>query len=510
MTVMPPGVPPTRSQPAPISPSHFRRGVASVGGGSLVGVAALFAEAVIVARSLPISDMGVYVFFQATLALLTIGVDLGFRTTAAQFLATDTDPERRARLVSSLLVLRLLVVAGVSVVVLLAGPAVAGALQMPALAGLLVYLPVILALSSLDELLGGMLQGYHRYRPLALAQVVRSGLRLALSALILLVLGGGLPALVASWAVSFAASAVLQFMHLPGPHALRFDWAETRRALRFGLPLQATRYLWFGMQRVDTFVLSAITGPTGVAFYDVAARLPQGLIRLSEAYYAVYHPSLSTRFARHERQAASRLIEQSLRLFGFALLFLTWGAILFGAEVIGLLFGARYTAAAPALVVILLGLSLATSINLLGYALTASGQPGKSFAVNLLRSSVSLGGDFVLIPIAGFIGAAYATLAAQLAAAPLAWWFLSRQRMPVHGLIHARQYVASALLLAAFLWLPPLGFGWRLALLAGFPVLGLALGLIRRSDINLVIAERFLPWSHAAPSSALPSGGSER
>src|SRR5687768_2529701 len=133
MTSAPAPAQPSRPQPAPMTPGLFRRGVASVGGGSLVSVAALFAEAVIVARALPISDMGVYVFFQATLGLLTIGVDLGFRTTAAQFLAAETDPQRRGRLVGSLLVLRLLVVALVSVAIVLAAPHLTAALHMPAL-----------------------------------------------------------------------------------------------------------------------------------------------------------------------------------------------------------------------------------------------------------------------------------------------------------------------------------------------------------------------------------------
>jgi O-antigen/teichoic acid export membrane protein len=366
-----------------------------------------------------------------------------------------------------------------------------------------------LALSSLDELLGGMLQGYHRYRALALAQVARSVLRLAISAVVLIVLGGGLTSLVASWIVSYAASTLLQYAHLPGPRELRLDWDLAKRALRFGLPLQATRYLWFAMQRVDTFVLTAFSGPAAVAFYDVAGRVPQGLSRLTEAYYAVYHPSLSARFARRERQTASSLIGQSLRLFGFGLLFLTWGAILFGNDLLVLLFKARYAPAAPAFVIILLSLSLATSINLLGYALTASGNPGRSFAVNLLRSTISFGGDFLLIPIFGFIGAAYATLISQLAAAPLAWWYFRRQRLPLHGATHARQYATACLLFAAFLWLPPLSLPLRLLLMATFPVLGLAAGLVRPSDFSLLIPERYLPWSRHARV-AVPSGGAER
>jgi O-antigen/teichoic acid export membrane protein len=505
-------VPPqlSRPQPPPGQAGQFRRGVASVGGGSLVSVAALFIEAVIVARALPISDMGVYVFFQATLALLIIAVDLGFRTTAAQFLAAETDPERRASLVSSMLLLRLLVVALVSVVVVVLSPSLARAFDMPDLTALMVYLPIVLALSSLDELLSGMLQGFQRYRPIALAQMLRSAVRLGLSALVLVVLGGGLPALVASWMVSYGASALLQYACLPGPRRFGLDWPLIKRAVQFGTPLQATRYLWFAMQRINTFVLSALTGPTGVAFYDVAGRVPQGLIRLTEAYYAVYHPSLSTRFARHERVAASRMIEQSLRVFGFGLLMLTWGSILFGRELIVLLFKARYADAAPAFAIMLLGLSLATSINLMGYALTASGHPGKSFLVNLLRSTASVAGAFLLVPLTGFIGAAYATLAAQVVTVPLAWWYMRRQRLPAHGNVHLRQYIAAALLLAAFIWLPPLGFGLRLGLLAAFPIVALGLGLIQLGDFSLLIPERFLPWARLTAQPAGPTGGADR
>jgi O-antigen/teichoic acid export membrane protein len=162
------------------------------------------------------------------------------------------------------------------------------------------------------------------------------------------------------------------------------------------------------------------------------------------------------------------------------------------------------------MVVMLLALSLATSINLLGYALTASGQPSRSFGVNLLRSSVSLGADFLLIPLMGFIGAAYATLLSQLVAAPLAWWYMRRQHLPAHGAVHARQYVVAVLLYAAFLWLPPLGVGVRLLLLAAFPILAVALSIIRPSDVTLLVPERFLPWSRLAAHAAGPTGGAKR
>lgn len=486
----------------PVSQRHFRRGVASVGGGSLISVVALFVEAIIVARALPIEDMGVYVFFQASLALLTIAVDLGFRTTAAQFLSAETDPQQRSDLVNSLLLLRLGVVAVVSAVVLAASPAITRALAMPGAVGPMLYMPVILALSSLDELETGMLQGFHRYKLIAIAQVARSALRLAISAMVLMVLHMGLMALMASWIISLGVSVLVQFAGMPIRRQLKVNWPLAWRALKFGLPVQMTRYLWFGMQRVDTFVLSAITGPVGVAFYDVAGRVPQGVSRLLDAFYAVYHPTLSSRFARQEHSAARRLMRQSLRLFAFATLGLAWAGVLFGRQMIVLLFKERYADAAPTFVVVLLSMSLASTINLMGYALTASGRPGKAFAVNLLRSSVSFGGDFLLIPLMGFIGAAYATLVSQLVAAPLAWWYLRRQQLPAYGRLFAQQLALAAAIYAAFLWLPPLNVMLRVGLLAAFPALALALSLVSADDLTLLLPERFMPRRRPTPVAA--------
>jgi O-antigen/teichoic acid export membrane protein len=510
----PPEVPAAPSQApatrrAPDS-GRFRRGVVSVGGGSAIGVVALFVETIIVARALPISDMGVYVFFQATLALLVIMVDLGFRTTSAQFLASEEDPRRRDALVNSLLTLRLLVLAAAGVLVMLAGPWLARLLDMPALAGLMRYMPLVLALASLDELGTGMLQGFHRYRRIAAAQVARSTLRLGLSALVLLVLGWGLNALVISWIVSLAVSAGIQLLSAPVKHRLRVDWPLSRHALRFGMPLQATRYLWFGMERIHTFLLTVMTGPIGVAFYEVAARIPHGLQRLADAYYAVYHPSLSTRLARNDAAGANALIGRSLRLFSFGTLCLSWGAILFGRDLIVLLFREQYAAAAPAFVVILLGFSMGGTVNLMGYALTAAGQPSKSFLVNLARSSVSVAGAFLLIPALGFTGAAYAVLASQLVAVPLAWWHMRQLRLPGYAMHHLRQAVLAVLMFAAFMWLPQLSVGLRVLLLGAFPAVAIAVSAITLDDLYQLAPGRFFTRTRVPVRAASPPGGGDR
>jgi lipopolysaccharide exporter len=489
---------------------RFRRGVFSVGGGSAIGVVVLFFEAVIVARVLPVEDMGVYVFFQVLLALFVIAVDLGFRTTAAQFLSSEADPQRRQRLVNSLVTLRLMVVGAVSVLVLAAIPLLPGWVGMPALASLLIFMPLVLSLASLDELGTGMLQGFHLYRRIAVAQVVRSLLRLTFSALVLLVLGWGLTALVLSWLVSLAVSVALQLSALPTRHRLAVDWPLSRQALRFGMPLQATRYLWFAMERVNTFVLTAFTGPVGVAFFEVAHKLPQGFQRLSEAYYAVYHPSLAARFAQRDLASAGRLMDRSLRLFGFGTLCLAWAAVLFGRDLITLVFGGRYAAAAPAFTILLVAFSLGVVVNLMGYSLTASNRPGRSFQLNLARTAVNIVGCFVLIPALGFVGAAWASLLAQAVALPIAWWHLRRLSLPAFGLHHLRHGLLASIVLGVFIWQPPMTVGLRAVLLAALPLLALTMSVVTISDLALLAPRRLLGQSGLPAGPARQPAGGER
>jgi O-antigen/teichoic acid export membrane protein len=507
MTVTPP--PAARRDTAE---PQFRRGVLSVGGGTLVSVAALFAETVLVARSLPIGDMGAYAVFQATLGLLVIVVDLGFRTTAAQFLAGENDANRRTALVSTLTWLRVMALAVVAGAWQLIVPPLTGGTA-TATGSLMAWMPAVLALASLDELLSGMLQGLRRFRPLAAAQVLRSLLRLGLSGWLLLGLGLGLESLVASWLISFGASAGLQFLALPARPRLAVDRGVASAVLRFGLPVNLTRYLWFGMQRADLFVLSALIGPVGVALYDVAGRVPQGLQRLTEAFYAVYHPSLSNALAQRDRATTGRLIARSLRLFSASTLAAAWGGVLFGRDLILALFGRQYAAAGPVFTLLLIAFSLGVSLNLLSYALTANGKPGQSLAVNLMRTAAHLSGNIALIPFLGVVGVAYAALGAQITAAPLAWAFARDSRLPAHGRLLARQFALAAGLLAAHWWLPELTLGWRVALLAAFPVAALALGLVQPDDFDLVLPERIterlgLDGRAKAPA-ATHTGGSE-
>lgn len=469
----------------------FRVGVFSVGGGSLIGILVLMVEAIIIARTLTISDLGIYAFLLASLGFLVVVADFGFTTAATQYVA-GSRRYQQDRIVNSLTILRLVAILGVSVLTWFASGTAAQMMNAPEVATLFAFMPIVLLFASLDELQDSLLRAFHRYKNIAIAQILRGALRLVLSSLFLLALKWGLAGLMVSWAVSFAASAAYQWRSVPVRRGWWFRWNTVKPILRFGIPVQVNRYLWFAFGRVQTFVLAVLVGPVGVALYAVASRLPEGLQRLFLSYDAIYHPTLVSHFERHDRGAAEGIIGRSLSLFNFVTISLVWTGVLFGKDLIVLFFGDRYVDAATAFVVILIGLSLSSSANLLGYALTAYGRPEKSLIVNCLRAVISLTAGILLIHRFGFVGAAYATVLSIAASMPVALWYFHRERLPTLISIHMRHFMFLAGCGAALFLLPVMGIGVRAIMLLVFPFAAMALSLISIDDFSLVVPDHLL------------------
>jgi O-antigen/teichoic acid export membrane protein len=474
----------------------------------MVTILVLLVEAVIIARTLSVGDLGLFAFFQASLALLIIVVDLGFKTSAAQLIARRTGPLQE-RATNGLMTIRFAAIGGISVLILLARVPLSRLFNAPGAAELFLLMPLVLLFASLDELEGSLLRGFGYFQRVAAANILRGASRLVISSLVLLVLGWGLTGLIVSWMVSYAASFAFQWIAVPVRRRLWFRWSWARPVIRFSFPLQVTRYLWFGVARTQTLILALLVGPIAVAFYEVAARIPQGFHGLLQALYAVYHPTVARHFSRHETQAASMLIRRSLRLFYLATILTAWGAVLFGEDIIVVLFGAQYEAATPAFVVLMLALSLSASADLFGYAITGLGRTGRSMSVNALRAAASVGGGFLLVPYFGFIGAAISIALAQLISAPLAWLHLHREGLPTFLGIHMRQLLLVAACVVGMILLPPLGIASRVILFLIFAVLAAAFLSISRHDFALVLPEKLLQrvWPKRLVPSQLESSG---
>jgi len=472
----------------PTRRSSFSRGVFFTGSGTALNIVFLFLETMIAARLLTPEDYGIYLLLIALVNFFVMAIDFGQRTSATQLLAAS-DSVKQAAVANSAWVFRLVVVALVSILILLGQPLISLIDSAASLAQYTVYIPLMLVAASFDELLLGLLQGFQAYRRMAIAQIVRSVLRLSLTVVFLTVFDLGMVALIYSWIISFTVSAVYQFLALPISRRFVYQRPLLSEMLRFGFPLQLTRFLWFAFTQVHVLLLGALAGPASAAFYSVAARIPKALQRLSESYIAVYFPTTAALISRGEHRQAHRVLNHSLRLISFAAALVALAAVLFSREIVILVFSEKYAVSSPAFALLMITFHVSFVLSIMGYTLTAAGYPGRSLGENLFRTTVTIIGDLVLIPIYGFMGPVFASLIAAYAANPLAIRLLRRSGITVTLAPYVKQITLLLLGAALYWWIQPAGFVYRVAILIVFVGLNIVLATITRDDLDLVLPQ---------------------
>lgn len=470
-------------------PARFRRGFFFTSIGTVVAVASLFLETMIAVRALTTESYGLYVLLVVTVNFLVAAVDFGLQSATPALLA-GRNPGEQARLVNTALTFRVAVLIVVSFAFWL-GQALLGRLGVTTeWLSLAVYLPLMLCTSSLDELLFSLLQGVQAYRQMAVARTVRSLLRVGLSAIGLYVLHLGVLALIYSWVLSFAVSLVLQCVVLPLSLRYEFHRQGLKGMLRFSLPLYLSTLVWFALQRIDVVLLGAMAGPASVAFYATAGRIPDALQRLSDAYVSVYYPSLSALLKKNRRNEARLLLNHSVQLVGFSTAVAALTAVVFGREIVTLVFSEKYAAVSLAFGVLMIAFHVTFSVHLLGYALTAAGYPKRSLAASLVQAGVNVVGDMVLIPLFGFLGPAFATLASVYTLAPVALWLVRRSGLEMTLSPFVKQTLLLLVYAIAVWWLQPESAMIRLGIVVVFVINSLAISTLSPQALTLILPAR--------------------
>jgi O-antigen/teichoic acid export membrane protein len=472
----------------------YSQGVFLTGAGTVISIALLFLETIVAARILDTNDLGVYVLLVVVVEFLVMVVDFGCHTAATQLIASS-DSVRQEAIANTTLVLRAVLLAVVSLIIYASRDALLLLDPSGYASKYAFYVPAMLVVASFDELLQGLLQGFQAYRYMAIAQIVRSVLRAVLSVVFLTTLQWGVMGLIYSWIISFALSTAYQHLVLPIPKRLCFQQSLMKDVLRFGLPVQGMRVLWFVLVRINLMLVGVFTGPSGVAYLNVASRIPTAFFRLAQSYLTVYFPAVTEMLAEKRRARAHWILDQSLRLLSFILALGALIAVLFGQQFTVLLFSDKYEPSSSVFGLLMIELHMSVLLALMGYTLTAAGHPGRSLSQNVVRTALTLVANIFLIPSLGVIGSAYASLIGDYVTNPVCIQLLRRTDIQVAVAPFVKQTILLWLSVVVFWWLRPTAFVYTAGLIAVFLVLNLVLSTISVRDFAMVlpdaVAKRF-------------------
>lgn len=304
---------------------------------------------------------------------------------------------------------------------------------------------------------------------------------------------GGMVALAIALVVTNLAGSVVQTLA-----ALRVleRWprpsrARLRELVREALPLGITGMLVIGYGRIDQVIVLKVSGSRAAGLYgavygvlDKAHFVPISVLVTLSPIMAAAWPSDPARMLRAARLTAELMAITSLGALAFASVTAT--------SLVRLFFGADFTAAASALPILGAAFVFICFGYLNGNLLIVLGLQRRFLIISLTALGFNLVGNLVLVPLVGYLGAAWMTLATEML---VCWLCMSailhrlERPWPQPGRI-VRTALAAAVLFGALEAVRALGAPLAVLIAAAcvlYPALLLGLGALGREDIQVVL-----------------------
>lgn len=482
--------------------TRFVRGVVGVGSATFIQIVLGFVAFLVVARWLPDQQFGAFVLLQVTSLFFVAVADVLLQKMAITHLLIAEPDASQSPLVNTAISYKLVIGAAIGMTIWVLIPLSKPLFHSGPLSALAPYLPLLFFLSSLDELLFAVLQGMHRYREIALAQVLTGASRLCLVTILIVFMRMDVFGVVYAFLISLIVSIALQWFWVGIRPRLSLDRAMYRRLFQFGFPLGLNNVLTFFFAKCDRFLLGAMVGPGGVALYEVAARIPDSIQRLYQAFQSVFFPSMSELFSLGRRQAAERVLNNSIRVLSFVTLSAALCVLLFRDGLTYLLFSHQYSGSAVAFSLLMISLNMAISGNLMGTALVAGGRSDLPIRISVVMAGVSLFCNLLFIPKVGFVGAAWAALTANYVTnLSTSVWYLRKEGINIWWREFLKPILLFAVYAACIVAAKPERIDLRIGLLCLFVLLGVVLKIVSRRDLDLLLPLLRSPGRLAAPPS---------
>jgi O-antigen/teichoic acid export membrane protein len=257
------------------------------------------------------------------------------------------------------------------------------------------------------QLWSSMMIGLNRIRRLNKFNIANSIIGVTLTFAILVVFKQGLYGLMVLWMVTSIGGVLVMLYLVSRETELRISFQPNlfRDVLLFGVKGHIGSIAGIVFTRLDTFIVNALVGVTGVGYYSLSRSLAEKVYIVSNAVMTAANP----RITGASRDEAKRLVTQSTRhlmLIGFTIFL---GGLLAGPWLIRLLYGSMYIPSITPFLILLPGIILLGNIVVVDHYFT--GQLGRPEIVSALTFNplvINLLLSLVLTAKIGIIGAALA------------------------------------------------------------------------------------------------------
>lgn len=431
-----------------------------LGSSKVIDIALSFVYSVYITRYLGTSLTGKLATGMAWIAVLWVATDIGLGTLLTRDVARERSSDVANRyLVNALLLRFLLALLGYACLV-----AFMRAFRYPTD---IAYTALVLGISGivLNALSGTFVSLFRAFERMAFdaAWAVVKRILLLLGAYIVVRGGYGLVELVFTYIVvgfvelGYYLWITRQFFLVPRLSALSFSFWP--RLIRDGLPLGVSSLLMVIYSKLDTLMLSVLRSSSEVGLYNIALTFRVNLNYIPAVILSALFPAIAA--ASGSKQMLRMLYAKGFKGFFVMGLPAAVGITLLAGQIVHSLYGSEFGPSVPVLQILIWSIVAYFVQQMFIYAMMATNLSKQCAGLLSLGVILNLGLNALLIPPAGMIGAAVATLIAECIMTLAAYLFLIRQvgYFPIgHSILHS---AIGALVMTGFiLVLQRLGLSW--------------------------------------------------
>lgn len=181
-----------------------------------------------------------------------------------------------------------------------------------------------------------------------------------------------------------------------------------RQWLQIALPLLFIDGSFIVLNQTDTLMLGTMLNLESVGIYSAAFKTAGWVNFILASVNAIAAPMFAALYAQGKRAELQHLVSTVARWIFYPALAVAIGLIIFAEPILGL-FGAEFTAAKWAMMVLVIGQLVNVGAGSVGYLLNMTGHHNQCAFVVGCSAVLNIGLNWIGIPVLGILGAALAT-----------------------------------------------------------------------------------------------------
>lgn len=350
---------------------------------------------------------------------------LGFSPAFLRYFALHDDPARRRMLSGATATLLGVALVFSTLLLWFAAPVArfVGLARYPNLIGLTAGILVFDALTLLPYTI---LRAEGRAGRFVLCTFINTVIHVGLTAYLILVARRGAEAVFIAMLVASILNAVIVTVSVRRYVSVTDQPLAPVELLRFGLPFVPAGLAAVAMDLIDRIILERLLGIAVVGIYSAGYKIAMVMGLVVKAFEYAWAPFV---LETAKREAAPGVITRAIIAF-IAVAGLLWMAfVLFGEDIISLrvfgraLIGEDYRDGAQVIPAVMFAYILSGIAEGLMAGVYLRGRSGIVPAATILAAGVNIAGNYLLIPVLGMMGAAYATVASYAVLAGMLFVF---------------------------------------------------------------------------------------